>query len=124
GQHRFRHHAMMPGDQLAGSVKPGLDVMRGHRPEFAEDQIVLAAPDQLYRLADRLGEAHGLDDYLLLATAAEPAAQRVLMQRDLAALGLQKPRDLVESVGRPLSAGPDFRRLAVRTDGGGGAQRL
>ncbi len=80
GHDRFRHDAVMPGDHLAAGIEAGLDVVRGHRPEFAEGEVVLAAPDQLHRLADRLGEAHRIEDHLLLAAAAESAAQQMLMQ--------------------------------------------
>ena len=57
-RHRLGDHAMVPGDDLAVGVEARLDVMRGRRPELAARDVVLAAPDQLDRLADRLGQPH------------------------------------------------------------------
>ena len=124
GHHQLRDHAVMPGDQLAAGVESGLDVMRGHRAELSEGEVVLAAPDQLHRLADGLGQPHRVEDHLLLAAAAETATEHMLMQRDLRAIGLQQARHLVEQAGCALRAGPDLRRLAVGADRGGRAQRL
>ena len=101
GHHRFGDHAVVPRDQLAVRVEAGLDVMRGHRPEFAEGDVVLAAPDQLHRLADRLRQPDRVDDHLVLPAAAETAAEDMLMERDLRTLGLQQARDLVEQARRP-----------------------
>ena len=95
GDHRFRDHAVVPGDELAVGIEAGLDVMRRHRPELAAGDIVLAAPDQLDRLAHRLGEAHRVEHHLLLAAAAIAAAEEMLVQGDVGAVGLQQARDLV-----------------------------
>ena len=114
----------VPGDELAAGVKARLDVMRRHRPELAAGQIVLAGPDQLDRLADRLGEPHGIDNDLVLAAPSVAATEKMLVEGDVGALGLQQAGDLVVHVGRALGAGPDLDRLAVGTDRGGGVHRL
>ena len=108
GDHRFRHDAVVPRDHLAAGVEAGLDVVRGHRPEFAEGDVVLAAPDQLHRPADRLRQANRIEHHLLLAAAAEPAAQQVLMQGDLRSIGLQQPGDLAEQAGWHSACLPRF----------------
>ena len=88
---------MVPGDELAAGVEARLDVVRRHRAELAAGQIVLASPDQLDRLADRLGEAHGVEHDVLLAAASEAAAEKMLVEGDVGALRLQQARDLVDA---------------------------
>jgi hypothetical protein len=115
---------MMPGDELAAGIEARLDVMGGHRPELAAGQIVLAGPDQLDRLAHRLGEAHGVDDDFILAAASVAAAEEMLVEGDVCPLRLQQAGHLVVHVGRTLGSRPDLDRLAVGADGGGGVHRL
>ena len=77
--------------------------------------VVLAAPDQLDRLADRLGRAAPRRcTTSCCAAAAETAAEHMLVQRDLrpARSAAGRATWLSRSVGA-LRAGPDFRRLAV-----------
>src|SRR5262249_15621590 len=121
---RLSDHAVMPGDQLAAGVEARLDVVRRHRTEFSTADVVLAAPDELDRLADRPRDPPRVDDHLLLAAAAETSAQNMLVQRDLAGLSPKHAGDLTNEVGRSLRAGPDLGGLAVRADGGSRAQRL
>ena len=71
GHDQFGDDAVMPGDELAGVVEAGLDVMRRHRPEFAAGDVVLARPDELHRLADRLGKPHRVEHGLVVAAAAD-----------------------------------------------------
>ena len=80
----------MPRDHLAVGVEPGLDVMHRRRAVLAERDVVFAAPDQLDRLADGLRKPQRIKRRLVLAAAAESAAEEVLMQCDLGAIGLQK----------------------------------
>jgi hypothetical protein len=47
---------MVPGDQLAARIEPGLKEMRRHRTELAEGNIFLPAPNHLDGLAHRFGE--------------------------------------------------------------------
>src|SRR6266545_1774954 len=116
---------MMTASCAAGGVEAGLDVVRGHRPELAGQNVVLAAPDHLDGLAQGLGQAHRLEHHVLRAAApAIAAAQNMLVERDLAAIGAEKARDLVVQPGRVLCADPDFRRLAIRGDPGGRIHRL
>ena len=120
----FGNDAVMPGDELAVGVEAGLDVVRRHRAEFAEGDVVLARPDQLHRLADRLGETNRVVHGLVVAAPAETAAEEMLVQRDLGALGLQDAGDAVEEAGCRLGADPKLGRFAVGADGGGRVHRL
>ena len=113
GHDRFGNHAVVPGDELAVGVEAGLDVMRRHRAELAAGDVVLAGPDQLDRLADRLGEPHRVEHGLVVAAPAVAAAEEMLVQGDVGALGLQQAGDAVEQAGRRLRAGPDLGRFAV-----------
>jgi hypothetical protein len=113
---------MVPGDELAAGVEARLDVVRRHRPELAAGQIVLASPDQLDRLAHRLGEAQGIEDDFVLAATSVAAAEKMLVQGDVGALR-PKQASHVQSR-RALGTGPDLDRLAVGADGSGGVHRL
>ncbi len=124
GHHRFGDHAVVPGDHLAVGVEARLDVMRRHRAELAEGDVVLAAPDQLDRLADRLGETDRIERRLMVPAPAVTAAEKLLVQGDLRALDLEQLRDRVQQPARRLGAGPDLGRLAVGADRGGRVHRL
>ena len=106
GHHQLRDHAVVPGDQLAAGVEARLDVMRGHRTEFSEGDVILPAPDELHRLADGLRQPHRVEDHLVLPAAAETAAEDMLMQRELRAVRLQQPRNLVEQARLRLACRP------------------
>src|SRR5215471_8718957 len=115
---------MVPGDEFAGGIETRFDVMRRHRPELAARHIVLASPDQLDRLADRLGEPHRIDNHFLLAAATITSTEEMLMQGDTGSVYPQETGDLVVQVGGALGPGPDLDGLAVGTDGRGGVHRL
>ena len=113
GHDGFGNDTVMPGDELAVVVEAGLDVMRRRRAEFAEGDVVFARPDQLHRLADRLRQANRVVHGLVVAAPAKTAAEELLVQRDLGALGLQDASDAVEQAGRRLGADPKLGRFAV-----------
>src|SRR5579864_4219662 len=115
---------MMPSDELAGGIKARLDVVRRHRPELAARNIVLAGPDQLDGLADRLGETHRIEHRFLLAAAPIAAAQEMLMERYVGAVDPERAGDLLVQGRGSLRPRPDLDRFAVRADGGGGVHRL
>src|SRR5580700_5160078 len=99
---------MVPGDELAAGVESRLDVVRRHRPELAAGQIVLASPNQLDRLAHRLGEAHGIEDDFVLAATPIAAAEKMLVQGDVGALRPKQAGYLVVQARRALGPGPDL----------------
>jgi hypothetical protein len=108
---------MVPGDELAARVESGLDRVCRHRTELAKGDIFLPAPDDLDRLANRLGETHRVMHHILLGAAAtKAAAEEMLVEDDVGALDLQKPSHLAQHVGRRLGAGPDLGGFAVGTD--------
>jgi len=107
---------MVPGDDPAVGIEPRLGMLRRERTELAEHHVVLAAPDQLDRLAHRLREEDRIDDHLLRRAAAVASADPLLVQRDVGRLGLQEARHFVEETARALGAGPDLGRFAVRGD--------
>ena len=84
--------SMVPGDELAGGVEPGADVMRGDRTEATVANIVLAGPQHLYRFAGLLREQHRVDDKLLVAMAApaEAAAHQQVVQLHLVAWNAER----------------------------------
>ena len=83
GDDRLGDHAMVPGDELAAGVEARLDVMRGHRAELAEGDVVLAAPDELDRLAAPPWRAAPRPTITsCCAAAAETAAEHMLVERD------------------------------------------
>ena len=75
--------------------------------------VVLARPDRLHRLADRLGEADRVEHDLVVAAPAEAAAEEMLVQRDLrASVCSSFATPLSRLVGR-LRADPQLGRFAV-----------
>src|SRR5580692_2825379 len=123
-QDGFGNDAVMPGDELAGVVEAGFDVVRRRRAEFAEGDVVLARPDQLHRLADRLRQTYRVVHGLVVAAPAETATEELLVQHDFRTLGLQHAGDAVEQAGRRLGTDPKLGRFAVGADGGGRVHRL
>ena len=97
---------MVPGNDLAVGVEARLDVLQRGRPELAAAHVVLAAPNQLDRLADRLGQPHRIRDDLVLRAAAVTAADPVLVHCDVAGRGLEEAGDLGDEAARSLGADP------------------
>src|SRR5580700_1983310 len=123
-QDGFGNDTVMPGDKFAIVVEGGFDVMRRRRAEFSESDVVFAGPDQLHRLADRLRQADRVVHGLVVAAPAKTAAEELLVQHDVGALGLQDAGDAVEQAGRRLGADPKLGRFSVGGHGGGGVHRL
>ena len=115
---------MVPRDELVVGVEAGLDVVRRHRPEFAERHVILARPDVFHRLSGGLGETHGVEYRLVIAAPAKPATEELLVQHELRAFGIEDFRHTLEQAGRRLRTGPDFGGLAVGADPGRGVHRL
>ena len=118
--------AVLPGGELAGLIKPGLQGVSRDRTEPAVADVVLAGPHHLDRPARFLRHQHRVDDEIDVAVAApaEAAAHQHVVQLHLV---LRDAEDLGRRFGRgglALRAGPDFDRIARGRHRRDGVQRL
>ena len=89
GQRRGADDAMAPRGEIAVGVEAGLEVLGRQRPVLVVLDVVLAAPDDLHRLAGRLGEQHRVEHEILLDLAAEAAPEEHHVDLHLVGRGLE-----------------------------------
>ena len=75
---------IVPGDDLAGGVQAGLEVMEAARTVEIVRHVVFASPQELDRHADGLGDPGGFGHVVVGEAPAETAAGAHLVLDDVA----------------------------------------
>ena len=126
GQNPIAGDAVLEGDDLAGRIETGLEIVRRERPEAAVLDVVLARPHHLDGALGLLRHQHRIDDELLVAVAApaEAAAHQHVVELDLVAGDAERLGGRLLRHALALGAAPDLRRVAGGRHRGDGVERL
>ena len=88
-------NVVVPESHFAGSVHAGGDFDNGGGPEGVVEELLLTAPHDLDGLAGELGQAGGLDRFLVVGFSAEAAADKRGDDADLLRRKSNRPGNLV-----------------------------
>ena len=110
---RARRRAAIEGDRAAVRGEPRLEADGGLGPVPIVPHVLLARPDQLDRLADRLADLDRLADFVGIEPAAEAAAGKRVVDVDVFRSHARSPRgELQRGIGI-LRADPDVDAIGL-----------